>query len=645
MNINTLLNNDNFYKLDAIGNNSQSYGVRVQWGSTDIATITGPSPFVDISKSFEEDGSGTPVAIVNNITLSGKIVPLKNLSGGTEIGITNVMSRVSGLTNLFSGCIVGSLKILCNSTTLYEGSGVKVKDISFSKTEDNWVNTADYSVSLEYRQLLIDGDDGWVTDRSESWSVEPLDETIYARFNKSITQKPELYNPNLKPSAATPGGSFPSTYMGGGQATSSPLYFLNIPQFRITRRLSAKGVPKPTGTGCSSQELHKACLFQAKKWVDAKSTNTFTSGIIGPPVGVYPSKTYLYNHTRTINADAYNGTYEANDSWLAMPTGIPYTETFSIEASTDAENTKTVRVAGTIQGLILTPTGVFTPSSGIMITGDSSQNSTSGLVIDLSKSIYEISNQTTAFTVPSEGNTQSAVTNISGTKYQNAAQGWVQDIKPYLYRRACFAMRSNDRIYDPINSLQPGLVPPNPSYTRESLLNVNPVSTSEGHDPLKGTISYSYEFTNKLQVLSGVLSENIRITNTAPAALVQETQVLGRVLGPILSSAGNSNPRKSINVDIVVPKPSSIKGTLMTESVCPMYTGGFLWSGVNELINGNEPFANRTTVFFDSAASQQEGTVFKESDSEDWNPTEGRYSRSVSWIYQQCNTNRFYLDH
>lgn len=629
MNINNIsnynLSNNDFTSLSTPPSDRK---VKIKWNNQEVHTITGPTPFVDISNTFEEDGAGIPSYILENITLSGKIV---KQSG---VGFTYVMSGISGLKSLFSGCSISNLEIFCDNALLFNASGVKVKDISFSKTEDNWVKSADYTISLENKRPIRDTDDNWVEDKAESWSIEPLDEIVYTKLSKNVIGKPELYNPGL--------GKTP-TAIGGGLFGNSSLQISVVPQFRITRRLSAKGIPKPspTGSGCStnSKDILQSSVLNAKKWVDSQSFSIFNgNGTITIPGSGSASPTWLYNHTRTTSTDLYNSSYEVNDSWLAMPTGTAYIETFNIDASTDAENIKTVRVAGNIQGLVIMPQGLISSTSGILTSGTSSPTSTnaSGLKIDLSNSLVS---------GISQGGLQSTSTSTQGAKYINALQAWTGDIKPYLYRRACFAMRSEDRIYDPINSLLPSAVPPNPIFTKEGLLNVNPVSTSEGHDPVKGTISYSYEYNNKLQILSGVLSENIRISNTAPADNIQEIQIIGRALGPLLFSAGRSNPRKSISVDITVPKPTGIKGMLMTDPSCPVYYSGFLWTSVNTLINGIEPFANKTTPFFDNATSQQFGTVFKDSDSEDWNPTDGRYSRTVSWVYQQCTTDRFYFDH
>lgn len=669
MNINSLLNNetfiDNFYTFDT---STAARPVTVSWGGTGIHTIVGPTPFVDISKSFNMSQAGVLESVVHTINLTGKIIKPDTR------GITNVVSGIKALEDLFRSCATAPLEIVCDNNTIFKATGVMIKNISFNKTNDNWVQSADYAIDLEYKTGPTDDPAEQVEDRSESWTIEPLDDVIYTKFSKEISQKPEYSNPNMLPRAPTPGNPVPSTSVQGGLfGSDNKIQVFSIPQFRISRRLSAKGITKPpdpqnqdclSKTNIKSQE--KKFFLSAKAWVDKQTANAFNgasaSGSIyftnSPTISDYKG-TWLYNHSRTISADIYNATYEANDTWIAMPTGIPYTETFSIETSTDSENIKTVRVAGNIQGLSLTPISFMTGAAGAFPSGTGNLGPQSNIPIDLSYSLQPNSTANVSYNVPSLDDTdgvgpgiRSKITKIDQTRYINALEGWVKDIKPYLYRRACIAVNTSDRTLTPYAN--PGDPPPNSIYVSENLLNVIPVSTSEGHDPIKGTITYSHEFNNKAQAISGVLSENIRITNTAPAALVQETQVLGRALGPILTSAGVSNPKKTISIDIVVPKGSGFKATLQTEPTCPLYYKGYFWTTVDTMIKAHEPFIDRSSemlkgIFGKSvppeARSQEFGTVFKDSDNEDWNPTEGRYSRSVSWIYQQCTTDKFYLDH
>ena len=654
MNINNILNDENFiqdfFKFDV----SASRPVVVNWNGTGVHTVAGPTPLVDISKTFNTNSIGVVESIVHTINLTGKVFNTGNQ------GIKHVVSGINGLETLFRGCARAPLEIKCDNNIIFSASGVEVKSMSFNKTNDNWVQSADYSIDLEYKTGPTDDSSDQVEERQESWSVEPLDDAVYTKFSKNVSQRPEYFNPKLKPQAPSIGSPVPAQSVGGGQfASADGIQIFNIPQFRITRRLSAKGFkPSPGLTPSSDQCLsqanyeaqRKTLYLSAKAWVDKQSQTPFNgtnaSGAIyfsDTPTSFANAKTWAYNHSRSVNADIYNGTYEANDTWIAMPTGIPYIETFSVEASTDIENTKTVRVAGNIQGLIVAHSGMMSDKYPFS-TGNPSFTSKQNSEIDLSTILQDAPTpDISQHKVPNVPGQDSDIDKIKNAKYLNALDGWTKDIKPYLYRRACLAINTDDRQESPYNDVTKP--PPNPVYIKEILLNVNPVSTSEGHDPIKGTISYSHEFNNKLLVISGVITENIRISNTAPVNNIQETQILGRALGPLLSSAGSTNPRKTITVDIVVPKKAGIKATLQTEEDCPLYYNGHFWQSIDKLIRGNAPFSNRTNSFFDNAKSQEFGTVFKDSDSEDWNPTEGRYSRSVSWIYQHCTTDKFYLDH
>jgi hypothetical protein len=660
MNINNIFDDINFendfYKFDV-----SSRPVVVKWGGTPIHTVTGPTPFIDISKSFNSNDAGVVESIVHNVNLTGKIIK------PDFKGITNVVSGIVELEKLFKECEIASLEIECDNTTIYGATGVQIKSISFNKTQDNWVHSADYSIDLEYKTGPTDDPEDQVEDRNDSWSIEPLDDAVYTKFVRSISQRPERLNPEMLPRAPTEGSPVPATAVQGGAFSGSSLQIFNVPQFRITRRLSAKGIAKPQDSSnqeCLSKdkakEEQKKYFLTAKAWVDAQTKMAFNgisaSGSLfftsSPSISNYKN-TWLYNHTRTTSLDIYNATYEANDTWIAMPTGIPYIETFTVEASTDEENVKTVRVAGNIQGLSLTPINLMDGSRAPLPSGTGNIVNDK-MTIDLGYSLFDNATANVNYDLPSVSGQKSKILSIQSSKYLNALNGWTKDIKPYLYRRACIAINSEDRINDiPPREAQTckksnpndALPPKNTIFLREVLLNVVPKSTSEGHDPIQGTISYSHEFNNKNNIIDGALSENITINLTAPANSVQETPIIGRALGPLLFSSGPTNPRKNISIDIVVPRPTGIKGTLMTEPECPLYYKGCTWQTVNRLIQGHAPFGNRTNALFQNAKSQEFGTVFKDSDTENWNPTEGKYSRSVSWIFQQCTADRFYLDH
>lgn len=614
-------------------------GVKVYYRGINIGSIVGPEPLVDISKTFNANSSNVVESITSQIDLSGKILSTTKASLDTNgsTGISGIILSIKKLEELFS-CSNGLFEIKCNSDTMYSISGVRVTNLSVNKSENNWTQTADYSIGLEFL-TAVSGTDN-ISDRSESWSIEPQDDISYMNKTYGVSTQPEtppgfgVYNPSLGVTDAL---------NGIGTMGASSVDITSIPQFRITRRLSARGIPIPSGTGCltideSITHNNKSYLY-AKGWVEKQLKKPFggTDNYGGSPY--FPnsatSGTHLYNHARTTSIDIYNGTYEVNDSWLAMPEKIGYIETFNIERSTSQEYLTTIRVAGSLQGLIETPQNIMDGTSGIMPTGTGLNNP-----INLKFSEYD--------GVLSGISTLNNNLSPRQTKYDSAKDGWLQKVKPMLYRRASLGINSYDR-QNEYNDINPNPQNTHPNFTRENVLNVVPVSTSESHDPNRGSINYSYEFNNKTNMLAsiwnGVLSENISVTVDSPVDNTTETQVIGRQLGPIITTNGKTTGRKSITVEVVIIPPSSPRESIQTDASCPLYRDNPLWQNIELIVEGHRPFGNRTNALFGNSISQLDGAVFVQSDSETWSPSQGRYSRSVTWIFEQCTLNRHYMDH
>lgn len=653
--------------------------VKVFLGGTGIHTITGPVPLVDISKNINYTEGGAADSITHQITLTGKVFKPGAASG---IGFNNVASGVKGLENFLLTCLNSTFSIECSGTKVYEATGVRVVSFNADKTTDNWTQSADYTIGLEYKTGPNPSDpDDQVENRSDSWSIEPMDDIIYTLFTYNVDQKPEWSNPQMKPLVPTVSNPVPGTAVGGGSFATgeNTLKIISIPQFKISRRLSAKGlIPMPPSgaTGCISATGLRASgslsYISAKRWVEKQRSSTFQGGNISTSGGMLPlslpyvanltdgsndiktefdkNKIWLYNHTQSINIDINGGTYESNDTWTALPTGIPYTEQYSIETSTNDQFTKTVRVAGNIQGLSVSSLSPMSGGTGVFPTG-------TGNNLSLGYSTIPASSLSIgAYELPDVSGTSSRNTNLSSSRYLNALSGWLYDIKPYLYRRASLAINSSDRTLQYTNpALGNTPKPPNnPIYSKETLLAVIPVSTTEGHDPRKGTISYSYEYNNRLNLISGVISENITITNDAPSEIVSETQIIGRARGPLLQKTGYTATRKSVSIEVVVMPPTGIQDCFINSSGCPLFTGGFVYTTIQQLIEGLKPFGieiGQERIYNDLfgqdfvTKKNRQGIVYKSSDNDSWNPTGGRYTRTVSWIYQQCSETKYYLDH
>ena len=642
-------------------NSSNQPNVIIRWNGSGIHNITGPVPLVDINNSINNGSNDLPETNVTSINMEGKIIrfsdPTVNANLDPPIsGISGILGAINSLKKLFS-CTVGTFEILCDNNIIYSASGAIVKNIDFNKTNDNWTKTADFSISLEHITPIVNSGEGPFNDvanKNDRWTVEQIDDTFYTNSAFSIShQQAEYSNPIL---GATSSSQIPPVNVGGGNipSASTNIRIINLPQFRITHTVSAKGLVPTTGTGLACQDLstiNRTCLENAKKWVNFQLSRSVGPYAGNPQInsGVMPfiadppnlaSGLFFYNHIRSINID-YT-TYEVNDSWLAVPSGIPYTETYSIETSVDESFTKTVRVAGNIVGLHPFSTGLVI-SSG------------SGLGIDpikpLNMSLMTTGNNITKNTVPLDGPagnlTTSRNNSIYNNKYENALSGWLYDIKPHLYRRACLGVNSVDRTLEYVDpatrtNTNPGPPPPNnPIYSKERPLSTIPRNMTEGYDPRRGTISYSAEYNNSFKIISGVISENIDVSFSVPRDEVSTIVIPGRALGPILSRTGRSASTKTLNISVVVYPPSGLSGLLLNNEECPMYTGGHVYRTILDIINGNKPFTGSKLI----SSKNPNGIVFTQNDNEQWNPTAGRYSRNVTWIYQACDLSKDYMNY
>lgn len=623
--------------------------VIVSFAGTGLHTIAGPSPFVNLSKTYNRNNAGNIENILTTVSIEGKIVRTPNQTGVTPAGTGTavILDAVKQLSDLFA-CSTAEFSIKCSGTSAAAPiivSGARVKSFSANKSNDNWVFTADYSVELEYNEPPATGSYPAVQNSVDNWSIEPIEDYVYANFTQSVSHKSDFHNPNSNP-------------IGSNTNTNNTLSIINIPQFKLSRRLSAVGFPvSRTGVGCANATGNFSAYLQAKKWVELKLADSFEATNSNPSgtVSLVPGGTsissfssiFLFNHLRSINFSLTDGSYEVNDTWLAMPTGVTYVEDYSVESATDERYIKTVTVQGNIKGLSVAPFPVMSGGSGLPGTG-----------INLS---YSMSNSAGSLSSRSNLDSSSATasTALNSNKYLNALSGWVSDIKPYLLRRASLGMFSGgrpDEYINPANNTVSSTSRPplrNPIFCKENLLNPIPISTTEGHDPRKGSISYTYQYSNKFIRISGALSENISIGDTGPTDVINEAVVIGRRLGPVLQSLGTrTSSRRSMSIEVSVVPPSSIAGFLMTNTECPLYTGGNVYSTITGIIRGFQPFGDRVTAIFGNLTNDRRsggqtndtGDVFISQDDQSWNPTEGRYTRNVAWVYQACNVTRQYLD-
>ena len=604
----------------------------------------GGAPLMNLTRDFVRDGGGSLMGMNNRVTLTGKIFP----SGGGLPGMKGVMSKERQLRDLFRRS-AGDLKVkdTDSNTVLFSGIQAKIQSYSANNTPDNMSMSLDYNIELEFFEETTESPEDQknfrVNNVSENWSIEPQ-EMIYSSLVYNVTKQPET-----EPSQSADGGN--------GFSITKNVKITGIPQYRITRQLSAVGVPSSgfanhlgkaengkleynhQSATQNTPEKYDAYL-NAKKWVDDRSKLAFNSTkndkSYSPFLTLNENLTdyndiHLYNHTKTVNFSVIDGTYETNDSWVAIPCGILFTEEFTIETSTDEKYVSTVNVQGSVNGLSVTPFNQTIEATGIPTTGTAQNRIKFGTDANKDGMVGTQSN-----TGHEHYNT------LQGARYENAISGFLNDVKPRLYERACLVVNTPDRTQDYIPS-QGNIFtenPGNPAFRKQRRLNYIPVSTSEGHDPLKGIITYSHQYTNKTKIFSGVIAESVDINVNGPGDVVSEAFIIGRPLGPVLQNLNTrTSTTKSVNIEITVVPPSSAQGFLLDQTQCPVYTGSQLFQQIEDLVEGLKPYGQAKSTVLNFNRNAHTGNVFIKSNTYNWNPAEGKYSRSVEWVYQPCQLN------
>jgi hypothetical protein len=640
--------------------------VGIYWNCCGIHTITGPTPAVDFSTTITRMENGMPTVATTKITLVGKIVRGLNEPPGYGpygSGIQPVMSGINDLQAIFRKDTCGQLDIICasqnggaggtNASKLYSASGVRLIDISFNKSDDNWIYTADYTINLEFLEPMITG--WYIKEYTDSWSIESLEDYYYTDFLLSGQQKKEWDNPNIKP----------ATSLSTVPPSEYSFRINNVPRFKLSHTVSAVGLPrninglpgycdvtdKTDPKVYSNMEMN--AFLSAKDFVEKRAgvvsgVSSTTAGAVWSPL----DGGFLYNHIRSTRYEMHSSSYEITDSFLAMPTGITFLEDYNIDISTDDKYIHTVRIQGEIQGLSIVDSKLF---SNPTVTGVSVTSPSGYALKILPSGISAEGLSATNFShTLSDANpaTNSSINELSKNKYSNALSGWIYDVKPYLYRRASVLMSNwADRTkgYNPAVNRTPPLPPNNPIYSRHVLLNIIPISTTEGHNTRQGKITYGYEFNNKFTIISGVIYENITIDDTGPADVIAEAFVIGRSLGPVLQDLGTkTSAKKSVTIEVGVVPPTSVNGFFLNNSECPLFTGGSVFTTISGIVEGLKPFGDRASSIFGNTsripATNMPGLAFVNQDNYNWDPSNGKFTRQVGWTYQPCNNNRSFLD-
>lgn len=156
------------------------------------------------------------------------------------------------------------------------------------------------------------------------------------------------------------------------------------------------------------------------------------------------------------------------------------------------------------------------------------------------------------------------------------------------------------------------------------VLNTTVLSNSVGKNPVSGRINYTFEYdTRPSNCISGAISERITISDSNAADVIAIIPVIGRAAGPVLQNMSTiTETRRTVNVEVLVAP----------QSYCYTTAGGVAQ------VMGAAPSAAVAVVINAFAAEliSNYNQVYKERDEPVWEPKSGRYSRNVTWVFQNC---------
>jgi len=542
--------------------------VIMKYGDFQFSAKSGyPVPMISIGQDYQRDGAGRCVGATVNITLEGQIFA----SGAS--GLAYLLTKESGLRDAFT-YDGRTFSFGCN-TDNYKYSGIKINRYSANKSSNNWMSTIDYSIELVSEVANTGSGIFYVTSTQDDWTLEVLDENSYAQgaFNLSLLNSNRV--------------------MPFDQGKEYPFY-------RITRTLGAIGKytflpsdnkPTPPTGGTTA-------ISRAKEWVNYQLSSypTFT-GIIND------TNIKLFNFARNINASEVAGSYSITDSWIGIPTSAnnnPYIDAFTVESVLDSNLIRTVTINGTIQGL---------------------EPFNSGLVYDKTQAKYldsETNNRNLRDTIDTTIKSNFHVPqSYLGTKFYHAMSGY-SGIKSQVYNRARSVFFTGSTYGD--FSWSASFAPFKP---QENGLHPIPISITEGFDPAKGTVTYSWSFNNRTQnIISNSLSESLTIDDQGATPNIASIFVLGRSLGPILQDLGTyTSSSRSVTFEVVLPRPSSLRNIQFPAN---QYTE------INNVVDSCKP---EQLVYNTNAQGIRS---YVKSDTTNWNPSEGRLVRSKTWEWVRC---------
>lgn len=496
-----------------------------------------PAPKLSITPEYYY-ANNIVVGYTYNIKLNGTAtsIDLRSYDGIQELGFSDVLESIKTVKNIFNNN-GGSLIVRdAGNATIFQASGINVKSIEFSESDNKWINYAPYSIDLEANEVLVSNCSGIplptgcnIIPSGLSISPEFIDMKKYRikSFDDSwkFNVNENSYN-SYQFSGVVPGQSgynFNNEYIEINYSINAngKHYFVdnkllpaweqakNFCQYRLynqVKDLIYVVLPASSGTnGCSGI---------------ADLTNIFSTGNLYALSGLASNEYKIFNEKINCETSEAGGTFSLNYDAILKRTASSGTDfidansihTFEISKNiTNDGTTKNIafNIQGNIQGLV---EGGLIRSSGIL-------------------------------SLPQNG--QILLSNPSGntSKYDNALSTYTK-----------ITNTNRNKLKNTFASIlgvsYSGLGISGVCYNPTGVPNHN--SFSNTHDYSNGTITYnvSYDSNTGLVLGSGITYSNVTISLQDSVPQIAEFIIPGRSGGPIIQNIVCDTPKKiSINID------------------------------------------------------------------------------------------------
>jgi hypothetical protein len=372
--------------------------------------------------------------------------------------------------------------------------------------------------------------------------------------------------------------------------------------YRITRNITAKGAnienyashPSSNVPSAPIRKLGTKAHEQARRYVmnyiegSGTTQNHYDDypGVLNafPPqfanfasglINISSTDYLGYNHSRTENIDVAGGTYSVQDSWV-LSSGNAH-ENYSLSLSSSEENPRNrVSIEGTIKGL------TSIPGSGTVFGGNF------------------LSSLNTAY--------ENAI-----NKYRQVTNSGQFGISAWTYKRAQNAAGGID-------------------------LNDTPLSVAVATNEFTGEINYTIEYDDRpRQLVSGVASSNVSVSDTYPGDVFAVIPVIGRPTGPVLQYiGGRTEHQRNLSIELVtlgsrfikVPpaqlnNPNRVQLDARQQLLVKPSLVSPTREGILDIINAYSPGREPGIRKYYISPPQ-----------ETWDPQQGRYTLNITWTYE-----------